>query len=165
MRIITSSFVLFCLLFSISIAQTPLATKKIGGYSTEWEIKLIDYGKDNKVMIFDFLVTLKKGKEAIYGIGRGNKATRLMESDGSERNDTWIQLGAKKSSENVLQFSGTPTYISNMFSIDVPIKLQIRFDAVESDDFSLVGFYIADDTNYGASGGYKVEFKRAEIKR
>ncbi len=164
MKSMVSGIILVCFFSIHLIAQKPLLVKKFGGYSTEWEMQLIGYGKDNNVMIFDIMLTLKKGKDGEYGIGRGNKGTRLIATDGTEHNETWLQVGAKKSSENQLMFSGTATYVSTNFSVGVPLKIQIRYNAVETDDFALVGFYVADNTNYGATGGFLCEIKRSEFE-
>ncbi|MFN8256404.1 MAG: hypothetical protein U0W24_11975 [Bacteroidales bacterium] len=147
------------------MAQKPLVVKTFGGYSTQWEVQLLNYGKDNQVMIVDLVLTLKKGKEGEYGIGRGNKGTRIIGTDGSESNQTWVQVGSKKSSENPLIFAGTATYISTNFSIDVPIKIQLRFNEIQADDFSILGFYLADNSNYGYTGGFLCEIKRSEFPK
>jgi hypothetical protein len=152
--------------FSVSSnAQKPLLVKTFGGYSTQWEVQLMNYGKDNNVMIVDLILTLKKGKDGEYGIGRGNKGTRIIGADGTESNETWLQVGSKKSAENPLIFAGTATYISTTFSVDIPIKVQLRFNNVETDDFALLGFYFADNSNYGYTGGFLCEIKRSEFER
>jgi hypothetical protein len=158
-------FIFLSFLIIPSFAQKPLLVKTFGGYSTQWEVQLVDYGKDNNVMIVDLILTLKKGKEGEYGIGRGNKGTRLICSDGTERNQTWLMVGSKKSAENPLVFAGTATYISSLFSLDIPMKAQIRFNDVETDDFALLGFYLADNTSNGYTGGFLCEIKRSEFER
>ena len=165
MKSLFSVIILACLFAIPSLGQKPLLVKTFGGYSTQWEVQLVDYGKDNNVMIVDLILTLKKGKDGEYGIGRGNKGTRLITSDGTECNQTWVSVGSKKSSENPLVFAGTATYISSTFSVDVPMKAQIRFKDVEAEDFSLLGFYVADNTNYGYTGGFLCEIKRSEFER
>jgi hypothetical protein len=163
MKSLVLGILLICF-FSLEVmAQKPLLVKKFGGYSTEWEMQLLGYGKDNNVMIFDIMLTLKKGKAGDYGIGRGNKGTRLIATDGTEHNETWLSVGSKKSSENLLMFTGTATYVYTNFSVDVPLRIQIRFNGIETDDFALMGFYMADNSNYGATGGFLCEIKRTEF--
>jgi len=161
MKTLSVSLLFVCLIFAKVDAQKPLLVKTFGGYTTGWEVQLLNYGKDNDVMIFDLIVTLKKGKEGDYGISRTNKGTRIITSDGTEYNDTWVSLGAKKSTENNLTFHGTAAFVYTRFSVDVPMKMQIRFEGVEPDDFSLLGFYIASYDNQAS--GFLCEFKRSEF--